>query len=645
MAPAFRLAARSLSGGCLVAFTVAAHGCVGDAAPPPVRVLLDGETIPKFVDPLPIPAVWAPRVIDDGAGLRHAYTIDVTERVQQVLPAGYPATKVWAYGGAARLPDGTVDERHRSWPGASFEATRGVPVEVTWINGLAGVSHLFTVDPTLHWADPKRMGMPRPPFAAAPGGYPEAQSPVPLVTHLHGGIVPSTDDGHPLAWFTPDGAHGPAYATRAPAAAGAAVFRYPDAQPAATLWYHDHALGITRLNVLAGLAGFYLLRDPADALAASLPGGAYEIPLLIQDRSFHADGSLAFPTEGVNPGVHPYWAPEFFGDVIVVNGKSWPRLEVEPRRYRFRLLDGSNARFYDLRLRTTGDHPMDGPPLVQIGTDGGYLPAPVELAHLLMGPGERADVLVDFSALSPGTTLLLQNAAASPYPGGTPADPEGTAQILRITVKDAPAVVPAPLPDTLAAMPALVPDRPPRHLALFEVQGEGGPLMVTLNGQTWDAPASETPVVGSTEDWIVANATEDAHPIHLHLVQFQLVSRQPFDRDGYAAAFRARNGALPREGAVEPIDPAAYLRSAPVPPAPAELGWKDTIIMYPGEVTRIRVRFAPPDAPACGASAPAAGVNAYPFDPTVGPGYVWHCHILDHEDNEMMRPLLIAPGG
>lgn len=604
----------------------------------------DARSIPKFVTPLARPPVFVPTTVaDDRGGVQH-YTIDVRETEQQVLPIGCPKTKVWAYGGAAKMADGTVDPAYRAWPGATFEATRGVPVRVTWTNALAGVSHMFPVDPTLHWADPDDAGMPMAPFAPYPPGYPSAQATVPLVTHLHGGEVASASDGFPLAFVTPDGKHGPAYGSVVDGETNAATYLYPNGQPATTLWYHDHALGITRLNVMAGLAGFYLLRDPADPMAANLPSGEFDVPLAIQDRTFLADGSLAFPSEGVNPEEHPYWTPEFFGDVIVVNGRTWPNLDVQPRAYRLRLLNGSNARFYHLRLVDEASKPIA---LTQIATDGGYLPKPVGLEDLLLGPGERADVIVDFSG-SKGHRLRFVNDAKTPYPSGDAPDPRTTGQVMQFSVADAPPSPPSPpspLPEILANVATLTPDQPARVLTLLEVEGKTGPVVSTLNGQHWDAPTSELPRVGATEDWQIVNLTEDAHTVHLHLVQFQLVSRQPIDADKYEDEWTVLNGSptFPVTTSLKPLDPAGYTKDAARGPNPNELGWKDTLVVMPGEVTTIRIRVAPTDTPASGPGAASPGANLFSFDPTVGPGYVWHCHILDHEDNEMMRPMAIQP--
>ena len=592
---------------------------------------LDPKDIPKYVNQLSKPPVYKPCItrklsLFKKSKITHSYTIDISEFNQQILPPGLPPTKVWGYGGLVKDEKTGRIKYSRSAPGATFEAIRGVPVNVKWVNKLKG-KHPFAVDPTLHWANPNHMPMqnipkPWPPF---PPGFPDAQFPVPIVTHLHGGENKSIDDGHPEAWFTFNGKHGPDYKT--------SNYCYPNRQQSATLWYHDHALGITRLNVYAGLAGFYLLRDKNPGSLDSklcLPTGKYEIPLVIQDRMFNTDGTLLFPNVGNIPEVHPYWNPEFFGDTIMVNGKVWPNLNVNRHQYRFRVLNGSNARFYHLKM-------SNGMTFIQIGSDGGFLPKPAELTSLLIAPGERADILVDFSQLTPGTRVILLNEANAPFPDGTGPDPKTVGQIMQFSVPvDAQkSKKPKKLPDKLNTMPLLIPDKK-RVLTLNEVTTPDGPTMIVLNGQTWMAPVSENPRVGSTEEWVIANLTMDTHPIHLHLVQFQLLNRQDFDAAGYMKKWEEVNGMVPlMQPTIEvPVEP--FLSpDGPIKPEDNELGWKDTVQMNPNQVTRIRVRFAPQDVPT-GCVKP--GENLFPFDPTTEPGYVWHCHILDHEDNEMMRP-------
>jgi spore coat protein A len=625
---------------------------------------LDPTTIPKYVDQLVIPPVYVPKNIYDRCGnlVRQEYKISMTEFYQQILPSGYPMTKVWGYGGYAKdAVTGKYLGFVRNSPAPTFEAIKGVPVQVKWTNYIQ--QSMFAVDPTLHWANPNDMPMMLdPPYPDYPPGFEEAQAPVPLIPHLHGAEDQSTSDGGPEAWFTANGIHGDDYNTVRPTSDNSAVFYYPNEQSATTLWYHDHALGMTRLNVMSGLAGFYLLRDYkkySDYVAPRLPKGKYEIPIAIQDRAFNEDGSMWFPSEGNNPDDHPYWTPEFFGNTIMVNGKLWPNLNVDRGQYRFRILDGSNARFYNFSLSIVGtDKTL---PFTMIGTEGGYLKSAAKLDWLVVAPGERVDILVDFSCLRPGTKVIMTNNAAAPYPDGDPTNPFGdptnplfaetVGQIMQFKVGRRYGFRARWLPNTLnptlkGEYPTLGEPDNTRTLPYFEeMSAIDEPLGVFLNGQKWDAPTTELPQVGSTEDWYLVNPTGDTHPIHLHLTMFQLLYRQPFDAEAYTADWIALNGEppLPLDQIPTELDVTSYLTGPPEYPVAFEKGWKDTIQTPPGYVTMIRVRWAPQESPVNGRCAPEPGDNLYPFDPTVGPGYVWHCHIIDHEDNEMMRRTQVVP--
>ena len=588
------------------------------------------------------------------------YEIAVRQFVQQILPAGLPATAVWGYGSAA----------HPStfhYPSFTVEARRGSPATVTWVNDLTDGAgrfrpHLLPVDPTLHWANPPGGAGgrdSRPSFTSAPGPY---LGPVPVSVHVHGmEHVPDWSDGYAEAWFLPDAVDIPSgYATEGTwhdffaakaAAAGLAwgpgrvVSNYPNTQVPSTLWYHDHVLGMTRLNVYAGPAGFWLLRsdDPADnptvagsGAAAVLPGPApqvgdpegtdyFEIPVAIQDRSFHEDGSLFYPDsreffDGYTgpyipeSQVPPIWNPEFFGNCMVVNGRTWPFLEVEPRRYRFRVLNGCNSRFLILRL----DDPLAR--VWKIGNEAGYLPAALRVRTVLLAPAERADLIVDFSRMPLGSTATLLNLGPdSPFGGGgfRRADPRTTGRIMQFRVLRpvAPGFVDPSTPPAQLEMPSVTPVPPAvrtRSLALVEeVPDPPGPdipiaaklgtfdpgaeLPESVHALAWMDAVTENPSVGDSEVWEIHNFTEDAHPIHIHEVLFQVLNRQRLDG-------RSRRP-----------------RKRPEPPAPEEHGFKDTVIAYPGQVTRVRMVFGQPGQ------------------------FVWHCHIVEHEDNEMMRPYRIGP--
>jgi len=637
---------------------------------------LSPTLVPKFVEPLPMPL----RVPVTATTPSSPLELSMNEFQQKLLPNSFYTALPAPYNAGAYLWCYKAAGWPQTFPGPTLEARVGIPAHIKYVNQLVGpggappvLQGLIAVDQTVHWANPLNQNALTPMTTYA--------GPVPAVAHLHGGEVPSAFDGGPDAWWTPGKAQtGPGFVSDA--------YTYPNAQEPTTLWYHDHALGATRLNVYAGLAGFYLLRDPAKE-PANLPGGAqdpavdmygnpYEREIVIQDRMFDTNGQLYWPAVGINPTTHPFWIPEFFGDIIMVNGKTWPYLQVEPRRYRFRLLDGSNARFYELRF--TDNRGAAGPGFWQIGSDGGLLDLPVLLQDpksrsgrkLLMAPGERCDVIVDFSAYA-GRTLTLTNSAKAPFPAGATVDPKGTGMILQVrvgrTISGGSDKSLAPTPTTrLRSAPV---ERPVanaigRALTLNENMGPGGPLEVLVNNSMYGMDVTETPVVGSTELWEIINLTADTHPIHLHLVQFQLVNRQAFKVSSYNKVYGA-----PVAGMGPPLpygvanaatgnllggnpDVKPYLKGPAVLPDANESGWKDTFRMNPGEVTRVLVRIAPQDANARAGGPVAAGMNLFPFDPSAGlgstdtfgfpggPGYVWHCHIVDHEDNEMMRPMRIA---
>ncbi|MGS0683544.1 multicopper oxidase family protein [Nakamurella sp. GG22] len=646
------------------------------AAAPEGSTLLQPDQIPKFATPVLIPpAMPKAGVVRTGDGaIADYYEISVRQFQQQILPASLPPTTVWGYGPHAGTGQ-SADALHHA-PSLTIEAQWGRPVRVRWINELMtrrgrSLPHLLPVDPTLHWANPAG-GIAhrdsRPTFDATPGPY---RGPVPTVTHVHGSVgVGDESDGYPEAWYLPAAADIPAGFARqgtwydffkgkarrgfgASWRPGSATFQYPNSQRASTLWYHDHTLGMTRLNVYAGPAGFFLIRggpegddavrDVRTGRRAVLPGPApgqgngrprksyAEIPLAIQDRSFNKDGSLFYPDsrEFFDGTVGPYipagdlppiWNPEFFGNTLMVNGATWPHLTVQRKRYRFRLLNGCDARFLVLDFTR-----IPGVKVWQIGSEGGFLPVPVDVTRkrsgrLLMAPAERADVIVDFSRVPIGRHILGNVGPDEPFGGGEPdddfdrADPDSTGQVLEFRVVRATGHDPSTPPEFLS-LPRIRPltGGVTRRLALVEemsMDAEDAPIAALLGtvgddgrytARMWSEPLTENPAPGATELWEIYNTTADAHPMHVHDVFFQLVNRQPIVVDEVQQRVD--------------ID----VTSAPRGPEPAETGWKDTVIAYPGEVTRIRMRFG------------KAGQ------------FVWHCHIVEHEDNEMMRPMRIGP--
>ncbi len=631
--------------------------------------------IPRFATPLLIPPVM-PRAgsIPNVRGKPiDYYEISMRQFEQQILPDSLPATAVWGYGAVSSAS--TRGLLLHNAPSLTIETSWNRPVRVKWINELVDANgdylpHLLPVDPTLHWANPPggTSGRDRrPTFLATPGSY---TGPVPVVTHVHGAVgVGDESDGYTEAWYLPDAGDIPAgYATegtwydffkaKANARFGAdwgpgfATFQYPNDQRASTLWYHDHALGMTRLNVYAGPAGFFLIRggpDGDDAVVDSrygttavLPGPApkandkfppnktyYEIPIAIQDRAFNEDGSLFYPETRAFfddfagpyiPGsnVSPIWNPEFFGNTLIANGNTWPYQIVEQKRYRLRFLNGCQSRFLILDFND-----IDGVEVWQIGNEGGFLAAPVNLtadhgSRLLMGLAERADLIVDFTNVPVGDHVLRNVGPDEPFGGGIPgidfdpADEDSTGQIMEFRVVPAASADPTTPPMNLV-LPALAPlpaETRSRPLALIELEsnvhdGPSEAVLGTVEAGTavhlhWADAVTENPDAGDTEVWEFYNVTADAHPMHVHEVTFEVVNRQAIevDEDG-------RSNVHP---VGEPRDPEAW-----------ESGFKDTVIAYPGEVTRLRLKFE----------------NEGQF--------VWHCHIVEHEDNEMMRPYRIGP--
>ena len=505
------------------------QGDNASCTPNPCSVVLT-----PFMDPLPIPAVATPT--SGSVGGTASYTIPVRE-VSQRLHSQLPLTRVWGY-------DGT-------YPGPTIVASRDNPVTVTWVNdlrdstGAPRTTHYLAVDLCLQGPD-----------VAGPTAR--------IVTHLHGGHVPPSVDGYPESTLLPG---------------EQATYVYPNNQQAGTLWYHDHAMGITRLNVIMGMAGFYLLQDPVET-ALGLPSGASEIGLAIQDRTFNPDGSFQYPA---------MWMEHFFGDKILVNGKVWPYLNVKRGKYRFHLLNGSTSRTYTLAL-------SNGAPFWVIGDELGLLPSPLYRTTLTITPGERMDVVIDFQPFDTGTEIVLQNSAPAPYPGtpGVGVVPN----VMKFVVVPGSGGYTAALPATLRAVERIPESEATqsRTLELSKVGDDCTGQRWSINGLRW-GDITEFPRLGTTEIWRWVNRSGFTHPMHMHLVKFQVLDRQPF---------------VLVDGVVQPTGPA-------VQPDSTELGWKDTAPVQPMEIMRVIARF----------------------EDYTG-NYAYHCHILEHAEHEMMRQFQVV---
>ncbi len=604
----------------------------------PPSSYLDPLTQPKFQ--IEVPNALAPSFKYPKISLprRDLYRVGAFQ-TQQALGLVKPGTttklntKLFAYGS---------NRWNVTYPGRTFEVQSNRPANVLWTNDLYEIrnrrirplNHFLPVDETLHWAyDDMNMR-----FGT---NYTLEKNGVPIVPHVHGGHSESDSDGNPEYWFSPLWkARGPRWVKK--------TYTYHNDQEAGTIWYHDHSLGITRLNVYSGMAGFYIIRDDKDTGKPDnpfgLPAYPYENALAIQDRSFDAEGQLTLPytpeevgeifdyDDEVIAGLPPITAAaEFFGDHILVNGVIWPKMTVEPRQYRLRLLNGSDSRFYIFKF-------SNDMPFWQIGTDDGFMRKAVKISQLTMGPGERADIIVDFTGLKGQQIRLINIGPDDPFGGGTPdedfdlADPETTGRIMQFEVsKDLDESVQrantfdtnTELRTSEFGIPGTV--KRTRQLGLFEGMDEYGRLQPLLGARPtpgdnirslgWFEPITENPGLNDIEIWEVFNATGDAHPFHVHLVAFEVLNRQIADIETVVVEQPQHNKKVGIGNEIKNITLGAMR-----PPEPNERGPKDVVLALPGEVTRIKMKFDRPGR------------------------YVHHCHILSHEDHEMMRPYHVGPG-
>lgn len=504
----------------------------------------DPNTIPKFVDKLQKPPNARTRHHSDYPNADY-YEINMKEAKHR-FHKYFPLSKIWGYDGLL--------------PGPTIEAKKDKTIYVKYNNKLP-TKHFLPIDTTLHSVNDSEE--------------------VRTVVHLHGANVDAESDGNPEAWYSKDFIHtGPKFKRK--------VHEYTNHQPGTTMWYHDHTMGLTRLNVYAGLAGFYLLRDAIEE-RYQLPSDKYEIPLLIQDRSFNEDGSIFYPDKPPFPvPIHPSITPGFIGDTITVNGKVWPYLSVEPRKYRFRILNASNRRSYVLGL-------SNGQSMIQIGTDGGFLTTPQPIHSVALMPAERTDLIIDFSTLE-NEVITLMNSDTE-FPG------EHTSVVLQFKV-DIPlkGEDTSEIPERLAEAMDLHEHHAhiKRDLPLSVTTDSFGRPMLLLNNRMYHEPVTEKPSLDSIEIWNIINGTTLPHPIHIHLVQFKILERRPFNVELYE-----------NEGKLE-------FTGDPQPPRDYERGFKDTVKADPGMVTKIIMHWKD----------------------HIG-YYMWHCHFLEHEDHDMMRPILV----
>jgi len=594
-------------------------------------------TIQKWADPLPVPPVATPTFKPFYSLWADYYEINMSASKHQ-FNAGLPlptTDNVWTYGQPDKTP---------VLLGPTIVATSGRPVVIKWINNLPTALADFplkdSIDPTIEGA---------PGFGPNPNAFGVTEVPPgAAIPHLHGGHTAARFDGTPMQWWTADGLKGEDFVTK--------TFTYMNDQPAALLWYHDHTMGATRFKPYLGLAAAYVLFDKVDTgtkiNGQNVPSGygKYHLPLVIQDKQFNADGTLFYPTEGISP-THPIWVPEFFGDTPVVNGKAYPYLNAEPRRYRLRLLNGSQARFYNLHFN---DGTQDLTFHV-IGSEQGLLPAPAAMDSLVIAPGERFDVIVDFTGML-GSTITMTNDAKVPYPDGEDAEPTMT-ELMKINVTQpligvdntkAPGQLVLPAVPRLTATPGVAQRDIVAKETMIMVGEEEVPIEVLLNGYHFMDPTTDIIKAGTTETWQWINLTVDAHPMHPHLVASQVVNRQRFrdtnaldevvegvedyKRDWQAYLESPRTLPKPDVNGVSPSSGEHYLVGPVILPAPEEMGFKDTVKSPPGMVTRTRAKF----------TLPSTSLLDYDWKTKSFGSWVYHCHILEHEENDMMRPFTVV---
>jgi spore coat protein A, manganese oxidase len=582
------------------------------------------QSLSKWVDPLPIMPVAVPPALGGG--------LEIPDPVQPGKMADFYAMQCieseWQFH--SDLPPARANSYSYAGTKLEYEGV-GAPISgylgpsIVALKGKAVVLDMANKLPlTPLYADAYDTTLGHDGHAAM---YPNTSR---IAVHLHGGFVPPQFDGHPDSWFGPDGSQGMRYDSLPGAPANGARYWYPNLQGPCLLWYHDHSMFQTRLNPFAGQAAGYVIIDGDDTVVPGMgglnvPKFPYDVPLVIQDRTFCDDGSMFYPTASGQPEgyPHPVWQPEYFGDTPVVNGKAYPFLEVEPRRYRLRVLNGSQARVYELSL---------GLPMWLIGTEQGLLRRPVKMNKIVLAGAERADVIVDFAGFQ-GQEIPLRNTANAPYPNG---EDVAIPELMLFRVKS------GSITDTTAdpakgelKLPAFKgiqnprPNMPVRDWVLKEAFDPftGEPSDVKVNGLWFDEPVEDFPQEGSTEVWNYVNLTEDAHPMHPHLIKFQVYGRVPLDVGRYEGDWltwiAAGRNPLTKPKALD------YATGPRQGPAKDEIGWKDTVKASVGMITQIVGKFDVPPGSETGMSG--------------GYEYVHHCHILEHEENEMMRPFTVLP--
>lgn len=554
---------------------------------------LNPSFIPKFKNELEKLPVFAPSFFKREDEINHHYSIDACEFYQQMLPEGFNKTKVWGFAGFCKDEKNKKLKYVKHSPGPTFEVDRNTNTNIQWNNKLLG-EYMFKIDKTLSWANPNNIVCNNLEYDSKEGQWPPT-----LIMHVHGISAPPIYDGNPRAWYTATGLKGPLYYTN--------YYKYTNEQRGAMLWYYEQSPGVSRYSVYSGLCGLYYIKDEQH----NLPKDNYHITLIIQDKSFYEDGSLFYDNEKTNSN-HPYWRDKFYGDAILVNGKVWPNLNVENQLYRFNILNGSNSRPYKIAL-------SDNSKMTQIGSDGGYIDEPQELSYFVLYPGERIDLLIDFSRYKKNDKVIMKNLFSA----------DECEDIMLFTIKNINKKIEYNVPRILTKYPPMKINTEKKTTILLERKKGGDKDGYFMNDQSYLNPPDIITKIGSTFMWEFINLCDDDICIHVHLTNFQILNRQKINKVRIEELYDKNKKLI--------LDEDEVYEGSTILPELYEEGFKDTLYCPSSFITRIIIRYAPTYI----MEEVSVGENYFSFNTSDGPEYIINSQILEQKDNYLVRPQII----
>lgn len=555
---------------------------------------LNPSFIPKFKNKLEKLPVFEPSFFKREDKINHHYSVDACEFYQQLLPEGFNKTKVWGFAGLCRDEKNKKIKYVKHSPGPTFEVERNINTNVQWNNKILG-EYMFKIDKTLAWPNPNNIVYDK----NLDDDSKEGQWPPTLIMHVHGISAPPNYDGNPRAWYTATGLKGPIYSTN--------YYKYTNEQRSSMLWYYEQSPGVSRYSVYSGLCGLYFIKDDK----YNLPKDDYHIPLIIQDKSFYEDGSLYYDNIKTEEN-HPYWKDKFFGDTILVNGKVWPNLNVQNQLYRFSVLNGSNSRPYKIAL-------SDNSEMIQIGSDGGYLEKPHELLYFILYPGERIDLLIDFSKYKENDKVIMKNLFSS----------DECEDIMKFTITNINKKREYNLPRTLTKYPPMKINTNKLSTVLLERKKGEGIEGYFINNETYLNPPNIIIKVGSTFIWEFINLCDDDICMHIHLTNFMILERQKINKIKCKEIYE--------KDKVLSIKEDDLFEGSQILPELYEAGLKDTLYCPPSYITRIIIRYAPSYIK----EEVNLGENYFSFNTSEGPEYIINSQILEQKDNYLVRPQIV----